>query len=136
MLHGFAARYADSIFVDQAPELEANVLLALNNPNAARTVLAAAEDTDAADRVGYQLAAGQVEYALGQQEAAIADFKQLLLEHPLSGEAQLARARLTEMGAEQTLTAEELRSLGDAYYNGGRYERQRTSIGRSSRQPG
>lgn len=121
LLHGFAARYADSIFVDQAPELEANALLALNNPNGARAVLAAAEDTDAADRVGYQLAAGQVEYALNQQQAAIADFKRLLLEHPLSGEAQVARARLTEMGAEQTLTAAELRSLGDAYYNAGRY---------------
>jgi len=121
VLHGFATRYSDSIFVDQAPELEANVLLALNNPNAARAVLAAAEDTDAADRVGYQLAAGQVEYALGQQDAAIASFKRLLLDHPLSGEAQVARARLTEMGAEQTLTAAELRSLGDAYYNAGRY---------------
>ncbi len=121
VLHGFAARYSDSIFVDQAPELEANVLLALNNPNAARVVLAAAEDTDAVDRVGYQLAAGQVEYALGQQDAAIDSFKRLLLDHPLSGEAQVARARLTAVGAEQTLTAAELRSLGDAYYNAGRY---------------
>ena len=33
----------------------------------------------------------------------------------------MARARLTEMGAEATLTAAELRSLGDAYYNAGRY---------------
>ncbi len=102
-------------------KLEANVLLALNNSDAARTVLAAAEDTDAVDRVGYQLAVGQVEYALGQQQEAIADFKRLLLDHPLSGEALVARARLTQMGAEQTLTAEELRSLGDAYYNAGRY---------------
>lgn len=122
LLHGFAARYPDSIFVDQTPELEANVLLALNNPNAARAVLTAAEDTDAADRVGYQLAVGQVELALGNQQAAIADFKRLLLDHPLSGEAQTALARLTAMGAGSTLTAAELRSLGDAYYKGGRYE--------------
>ncbi len=33
----------------------------------------------------------------------------------------MARARLTEMGAEAALTPAELRSLGDAYYNGGRY---------------
>ncbi len=121
LLHGFAARYPDSIFVDQAPELEADVLLALSNPTGARAVLAAAEDTDAVDRVGYQLAMGQVEYALGQQDAAVTDFKRLLLDHPLSGEAQIARARLTEMGAESTLTPVELRSLADAYYNAGQY---------------
>ena len=33
----------------------------------------------------------------------------------------MARARLTEMGAEAALTPAELRGLGDAYYNGGRY---------------
>lgn len=121
LLHGFAARYPDSIFVDQAPELEATVLLALNNPKGARAVLAAAEDTDAANRVGYELAAGQVEQALGQQQSAIAAYKRLLLDHPLSGEAQGARAQLTALGAESTLTAPELRSLADAYYNAGRY---------------
>jgi soluble lytic murein transglycosylase len=121
LLHGFAARYPDSIFADQAPELEATVFLAQNNPNGARTVLAAAENTDAADRVDYQLAAGQVEQALGQSQAAIAAFKRLLLDHPLSAEAQIARAQLTALGAESTLTTAELRSLGDAYYKAGHY---------------
>lgn len=121
LLHGFATRYPESIFADQAPELEASVLLALNNPQAARTVLAAAKDTDAADRVGYQLAVAQVEDALNNQAVAIADYKQLLLDHPLSGEAVAARARLTALGAESTLTLAELGSLGNAYYNAGRY---------------
>lgn len=121
LLHGFAARYPDSIFVDQAPEIEAAALLALNNPSGARAVLAAAEDTDAANRVGYELAAAQVEQALGQQQAAIAAFRRLLLDHPLSGEAQIARAQLTALGAESSLTTAELRSLADAYYNAGHY---------------
>ncbi len=121
LLHGFTTRYPDSIFTDQVPELEANTLLALNNPAGARAVLEAAKDTDAADRVGYQLAVGQVEYALGEQQEAAAQFRQVLLEHPLSGEAVTARARLTQLGAESTLTTAELRSLGDAYYNAGRY---------------
>ena len=34
----------------------------------------------------------------------------------------MARARLTAMGAETSLATAELRSLGDAYYNAGRYE--------------
>lgn len=121
ILRGFTDRYPESIFDDEAPELEANVLLAMNNTEGARKVLAAAEETDAVSRPGYQLAEGQVEFALGQQQTAESTFKRLLLAHPLSQEAQTARARLTQMGVESTLTITELRSLGDAYYNAGRY---------------
>ena len=53
ILHGFTSRYPESIFDDQAPELEANVLLAMNNLTGARQVLAAAAGTDAADRAGF-----------------------------------------------------------------------------------
>ena len=52
--------------------------------------------------------------------------------HPLSQDAQVARARLTEMGVEATLTPAELRGLGDAYYSGGRYERGRGTISRAA----
>jgi soluble lytic murein transglycosylase len=121
LLHGFSTRYPDSIFDDDAPELEATVLLALNNPTGARQVLAAVEDTDAADRPDYQLAEGQVELAMGQTAAANAAFRKLLLDHPLSAEAQTAYARLTQPGAQSTLTVADLRLLGDAYYNAGRY---------------
>jgi soluble lytic murein transglycosylase len=121
LLKGFADHYPDSIFVDREPELEANVLLSLNNPAAARAVLTQAQDTGAVDRPAYQLAEGQVAYALNQKDAAVAAFKRVLLEHPLSSEAQIARARLTQVGAESTLTMADLRSLGDAYYNAGRY---------------
>jgi len=121
LLHGFTARYPDSIFDTQEPELEANVLLAMNDPKGARDVLASAAGTNSANRSGYQLAEGQVQYALGQQDAAIRSFKQLLLSHPLTSDAETARARLTQLGAETALTGAELRSLADAYYNGGRY---------------
>lgn len=135
LLHGFAARYPDSIFDDDAPELEATVLLALNNPNGAREALAAVADTDAADRPGYELAEAQVQLALGQTAAADTTFKKLLLDHPLTGEAQTARARLMQSGAAASLTAADLRTLGDAYYNAGRYsdaEEQYRTLARSS----
>jgi soluble lytic murein transglycosylase len=93
----------------------------MNNSAGAQRVLAQAKGLAAEDRTGFQLAEGQVEFALGQRDAAARTFKQLLLSHPLSQDAQVARARLTEMGAEASLTAAELRSLGDAFYNGGRY---------------
>lgn len=121
LLQGFAGRYPDSVFDDDAPELEANVLLAMDDVTGARQALASAKGTAAADRTGFQLAEAQVAYALGQKDAAGRMFKQLLLSHPLSQDAQVARARLTEMGLESSLTAAELRGLGDAYYRGGRY---------------
>ncbi|HZL51152.1 MAG TPA: transglycosylase SLT domain-containing protein [Terracidiphilus sp.] len=121
LLRGFTDRYPDSIFDVQAPELEANVLLAMNNAAGAQRVLAQAAGLAAEDRSGFQLAQGQVAYLLGEKDAAERIFKHLLLGHPLSQDAQIARARLTEMGAESTLTSAELRSLGDAYYNAGRY---------------
>ena len=120
-LHGFTDRYPDSIFDAQEPELEATVLLALGNQTAARQVLAAAAGTGAASRPGFQLAEGQVELALGQQQAAETTFKQLLLGHPLSDEAKTARAKLTELGAEALLSTADLRSLAEAFYNAGRY---------------
>ena len=120
LLRGFADKYPDSIFDVQAPELEANVLLALKNASGAQRVLAQAKGLAAEDRTGFQLATGQVELALGEREAAARTFKQLLMSHPLSQDSQVARARLTELGAEATLTPAELRSLGDAFYSGGR----------------
>jgi len=119
LLHGFVGRYPDSIFAFQAPELEASVLLGMKDTAGARQVLAGAAETDAASRPGYQLAEGEVLFALGETVAAESIYKQLLMAHPLSLEAGNARVKLTTMGA--TLTTAELSSLGDAYYKAGRY---------------
>jgi soluble lytic murein transglycosylase len=119
LLHGFSGRYPDSIFNAQAPELEANVLLATGDAASAQRVLAA--NPDSASRPGYQLAQGQVAVAQGRTQEAEREFKRLLLGHPLSSEAQIARARLTEMGAKGSLAPAELRSLGDAYFKAGHY---------------
>ena len=119
LLRGFADRYPDSIFNAQAPELEAGVLLATGDAAGAQRVLAA--NPDSASRPGYQLAQGQVALVQGRTQEAERDFKHLLLGHPLSSEAQTARARLTAMGSEGSLTSVELRSLGDAYFKAGHY---------------
>jgi peptidoglycan lytic transglycosylase len=121
LLHGFDERYPDSVFDEQAPVLEANVLLALNNPAGAQEALDKAAELGNAGHASFELAEGQVAYTLGRKQAAEEFFKHVLLGYPLSSEAQIARARLTEMGAESSLTLGELRSLGDAYYNAGRY---------------
>ncbi len=122
LLKGFRTKYPDSIFVDEVPELEANVLLDLHDAAGAKRVLDAASTDPAAGRVGYQLASAQVAQALNQNAEAVRIYKSLLLGYPLSTEASIARAKLTSLGAEDTLTTEELRSLSDAYYRAGRYE--------------
>jgi soluble lytic murein transglycosylase len=136
LLRGFTSRYPDSIFNAQAPELEANALLAMNETASAQRVLAQAAGTAAANRAGFQLAQGQVASALGQTQTAEQIFKRLLLGHPLSSEAETARAKLTAMGAETSLTTAELRSLGDAYYNGGRYSEAAEQYRALAREPG
>lgn len=120
LLHGFSERYTDSIFEIEAPELEANVLLAQGNAAGAQKVLATVAD-DASEMPNYELTLAKINAALGRNDEAVAGFKHLLLSHPLTPEAGIARARLTALGAEISLTPAELRSLGDAYYNGGRY---------------
>ena len=121
ILHDFIQKYPESVFDVEAPELEATVLLAMHDLDGAQRVLTAATHGAATERPGYQLAGGQVALALGQAAEADRLFKALLLSHPLSPEAEIARARLTASGAEESLTATELRSLSDAYYNAGRY---------------
>src|SRR5579864_9539150 len=120
LLHGFNERHPDSIFDIEAPELEANVLLAQGNAPGAQKVLAGIADI-AEDLPNYELTKAKIAFALGQPKEAEDLFKHLLLSHPLTPEAGVARAKLTAMGAEGDLTATELRSLGDAFYNAGRY---------------
>jgi soluble lytic murein transglycosylase len=120
LLKGFNTRYPDTIFDLEAPELEANVLLAQGNATAAQSALLTIADV-AQDMPAYELTAGKIAFAIQQNEEAQRLFTHLLLSHPLSSEAEVARARLTSMGAESSLAPTELRSLGDAYFNAGRY---------------
>jgi soluble lytic murein transglycosylase len=122
LLKGFKEKFPDSIFVDEVPELEANVLLDLHDAAGAKRVLDASASDPAAGRAGYQLAAGLVAQAQNEDQEAIRIFKALLLAYPLSTEAGIARAKLTSLNAEDSLTSDQLRSLGDAYYKAGRYE--------------
>jgi len=119
LIKGFAARNPDSIFNTQVPELEARILLGLNDFAGARRVLAASPET--AGRAGYQLALAEVTQAQGQSAEAGRLYKHVLLTWPLTSEATTARSRLTALGLESSMTAAELRSLGDAYYSGGKY---------------
>ena len=120
LIQGFNERYPDSVFEVQSAELEANVLLAEGNATAAQKALLTVADL-AHDKPSYELTEAKIAEAIQQREEAERVYKHLLLSHPLTTEAEVARARLTQMGLESTLTPAELRSLGDAYYNAGKY---------------
>ena len=120
LIKGFADKYPDSIFTVAAADLEANVLLAQGDTTGAQTALASAGDK-ANERPSFELTQAKIDEKLGQTGTAEQVYKHLLLHHPLSAEAEAARAKLTAMGAETSLTSAELRSLGDAYYNAGKY---------------
>jgi soluble lytic murein transglycosylase len=117
LLNGFKARYPDSVFLAQVPELEAAVLLAEQKPDAAAAVLAANKNFDS--RVAFQLALGEVEMAKGEKQSAMRDLKHLVITHPGAHESDEARAKLLEMGAD--FTVDERRELGDAFYNAKKY---------------
>jgi soluble lytic murein transglycosylase len=125
LLKGFGEKYPDSIFDDAAADLEANVLLAMNDAAGAQKALAQASD-EAQDKPSFDLTRAKIAQMQGNQAETIQLYKHLLLKHPLSSEAETARTNLTSnpalAGAESTLTTSELRSLGDAYYNAGKYQ--------------
>src|SRR5579863_8212059 len=134
LLKGFNDRYPDSIFYEQAIELEANTLLEMNDAAGAQRVLAS--ETESSDRPAYELAQAQIDFQLGKTEAAGQLYRHLLLTHPLTGEAAVARAKLAAMGEQGTLSTAELRSLGDAYYNAGRYQDAEEQYRALTRTPG
>ena len=91
LLHAFVQKYPESVFVVEAPELEATVLLAMHDAAGAERVLTAGAHTAAVDRSGYQLAKAQVALAQDQTDEANRLFKDVLVNHPLSPEAEVAR---------------------------------------------
>ena len=93
--------------------------MGLNNATGAKQVLNA--NPDQTGRPGFQLALAEVDQAQGQTSDAVRTYKHVLLSWPLSSEAQTARSRLAAMRQESSLTAAEMRSLADAFYNGGKY---------------
>jgi soluble lytic murein transglycosylase len=121
LIKGFADRYPDSIFAIPSADLEANILLTLGDTAGAQRAIQSAGDA-AHEKPSFELTQAKIYSALGQGTEATRVYKHLLLQHPLTQEAEQARAILTASGMESSLTSAELRSLADAYYNAGRYQ--------------
>jgi soluble lytic murein transglycosylase len=121
ILGGFATRYPDSVFADQTPILQANVLLQQNEPAQARTELTALGSQPIAARPGYLLALAKADAALGQTADALVLYRHILNSFPLSVEAGVTQTLLQGNGQWLALPVSERRQHADALLNGGRY---------------
>jgi soluble lytic murein transglycosylase len=83
----------------QAPELEANVLLAMGNAAGAQQACWLSGGHGRGGALRLPACAGQVAWRWADAGGG-GIFKRVLLSHPLSSDAQIARAKLTAMGAE------------------------------------
>jgi soluble lytic murein transglycosylase len=121
ILNGFAARYPDSIFVNNIPVLEANLWLQQQDPQAALRVLSVHAGEPVANHADFQLALAKANQMAGKSDEATKIYRHLYLAYPLSGEAQQAKTQLSSIGAMAALTIGERRAHADALYAAGRY---------------
>ncbi len=120
ILSGFAAKYPDSIFAPQIPVLQANLLLQQNQPAQALAVLRAHAGEPLASKPDALLAMAKASAALGQPAAALALYRRILEEAPLSPEATQAQVALQQTGQWLALSLAERRRHADALFHGGK----------------
>lgn len=120
LLNGFAAKFPDSVFVQQMPVLIANLSIQQGDPQTALRALGEHAGTPLASRADYLLSLARAQQMAGNPDAANT-FRRLYLAYPLGPEASQAKTQLQSMGASAPLTVEERQHHADALYTAGRY---------------
>ncbi len=121
ILSSFPTKYPDSIFNAAVPVLEANLFLQQGDPQAALRVLRAHASEPVADKPDYLLAEAKAQQMAGQPAEATALFRRVVAVAPLTNEATIAQAQLTQSGQWQALPIDERRHHADTLFNAGRY---------------
>ncbi len=121
ILSNFAARHPDSIFTVQIPVLEANLQLQQNQPAAASRTLAAHAGEALAAKPDYLLALAKADAGNGENTEALALYRRILNDAPLSPEAATAQTRLESTGQWLALSVADRRHHADALFSGGRF---------------
>ena len=119
LLSGFSQKYPESIFSASAPVLLANAYLQQNNASMALQTLQANATSPQAMHSDFLYAKGRAFQLSGQNQQAIAVFREIYLKQPLTPEAGQARAQLIALGAQ--LTAAERKIHADHLFNAKRY---------------
>ncbi len=119
LLEHFSEKYPDSIFVQSAPMLLANLHIQQNDPQGAIQVLDPLQGTPIATHADFLLVLARTYQGAGNSARAGALYREIYLKHPLSNEATQARQQLQAMAMD--LSPSELKIHADQLFNAKRY---------------
>ncbi len=127
LLEHFGDRHPDSVFIPSAPMLLANAYSSANNPGAAVKVLEPLLGTPVAEHADFKLALGRAYQASGQAGKAIALFRSVYQNQPLTNEATQAALQLSSLGSGPS--AAERKVHADQLFNAKRYSEASNEYG-------
>lgn len=120
-LENFSGRHPDSILVDRATLLLANIKLGEGEPQAAMEQLAKLKSSKLLTSAEFLLAEGRANELAGNRAAAQQIYTHIYVDYPTGSEAVQAVAQLHQMGVTAPFTISERMRHADGLYLAGRY---------------
>jgi soluble lytic murein transglycosylase len=121
LLQGFATRHPDSILIDRAALLLANIKLNEGDPQDALRQLAKLSDTRLAKTSEYLFAAARANQLAGNRKLAQEMYTRLYVGDPTSSESTQVPAQMLQMGVAPPFTVAERTHHADGLYLAGKY---------------
>ena len=122
LLDGFAERHPDSVLIDHASLLLANVKLGEGDPQAALRQLAKLENSALAKSSEYLFALAKANQLAGNREKAQQLYARLYVGDPTSSEASQVSGQMQQMGINPPFTVAERTRHADGLYLAGHYQ--------------
>lgn len=120
-LQGFAERHPDSILIDSAILLTANIHLSENDPQAALQELAKLRDSRMVPASKYLFTLARANQMAGNRDVAQQIYGRIYTDYPASGEAAQVENQLRQMGETSPLTIAQRSRHAGGLYVAGRY---------------
>ena len=121
LLQGFAEHHPDSILIERATLLLANIKLGEGDPQAALHFLAKLDGTRLAKSSEYLFAAAKANQLAGNRKLAQEMYTRLYVGDPTSSESTQVPAQLQQMGITPPFTIAERTRHADGLYMAGKY---------------
>ncbi|MHB1958670.1 MAG: lytic transglycosylase domain-containing protein [Acidobacteriaceae bacterium] len=121
LLQGFSERHPDSILIDRATLLLANVKLGEGDPQAALHQLAKLDSTRLAKSSEYLFAAAKANQLAGNRKLAQEMYTRLYVDDPTSSESTQVSTQMQQMGITPPFTIAERTRHADGLYMAGKY---------------
>ncbi|MGC1870306.1 MAG: transglycosylase SLT domain-containing protein [Acidobacteriaceae bacterium] len=121
LLQGFAERHEDSILIDRATLLLANIKLGEGDPQAALHQLAKLDGTRLAKSSEYLFASAKANQLAGNRKLAQEMYTRLYIGDPTSSESTQVPAQMQQMGITPPFTVAERTRHADGLYMAGKY---------------